>query len=99
MACHPILNRNPITLPCVCQECVCYDAASFVLAPYPPVLPPLPLPPPLQVSSLRLQSPRLARLALCGTRALQDLELRCARLAEVDIRPLNPGLAASHALR
>ena len=49
--------------------------------------------------TLRLQSPRLARLELCGTRALQELDMRCARLAEVAIRPLSPGLAACHALR
>lgn len=62
----------------------------------PPFGPP---PHPLQVCNLRLQSQRLSRLELCGTRALQELEMRCARLAEVAIRPLNPGLAACAALK
>lgn len=52
-----------------------------------------------QVTALRLRSHRLGRLVLSGTRALQELELRCALLEEVDIRPLNPGLAASLALK
>ena len=52
-----------------------------------------------QVTTLRLQSQRLCRLELCGTRALQELDMRCARLADVVIRPLNPGLAACAALK
>lgn len=54
---------------------------------------------PLQVTVLRMQSHRLARLSLRGTRALQELDLRCARLADVDIAPASPGLAACHSLR
>ena len=52
-----------------------------------------------QVSILRLQAARLARLQLRGTRALTDLEMRCPRLEEVAIEPLNPGLPACHALK
>ena len=52
-----------------------------------------------QVSTLRLVAARLARLQLRGTRALTDLEMRCPRLEEVAIEPLNPGLAACHALK
>lgn len=53
----------------------------------------------MQINSLRLQSSQLARLALCGTRALHELHLRCARLASIDIAPVSPGLASSLALK
>ena len=52
-----------------------------------------------QVTSLRLHSGRLARLALRGARSLQELDLRCARLADVAITPVNPGLAAAASLK
>ncbi|PSC67443.1 F-box LRR-repeat 15 [Micractinium conductrix] len=52
-----------------------------------------------QVTALRLSSCHLARLTLHGTRTLQELDLRCARLAEVDCVPINPGLASSLCLR
>lgn len=52
-----------------------------------------------QVTALRLHSLRLQRVELCGVRALQDLDMRCARLQQVTIQPLSPGLAACHALK
>ncbi|KAI3435021.1 hypothetical protein D9Q98_003073 [Chlorella vulgaris] len=52
-----------------------------------------------QITSLRLRSSGLTQLALCGTRTLQEIDLRCSRLAELSISPLNPGMAAAHVLR
>ena len=75
-------------------------AASHQTRPPTPPHPTPPHPPSCpQVTTLRLQSQRLSRLELCGTRALQELEMRCSRLADVVIQPLNPGLAACAALK
>lgn len=98
--CLPGAARRVRPVPCIACALSARAGPAKTCASTPHPAPPShPTPLPRQVSALRLHSSQLARLVLCGTRALLELNLRCARLASIDIVPINPGLAASLALK